>query len=198
MDCNSYWIGANLNPSVLDLYILSLLDRGLQTPYDLHSKGGLSLGSTLPALQRLEEAGLVRKKAPSGSSKRPRHWFQLSASGRKLARGGWIHLLKAQPPSDFDAVLRLVDIAQNYKAKSIDIAVFLEAAASDRRPPARSGTSALSEKLDSLELTTTRGAWDAARLRTEVSFLAGLAKSLRGSNPKESEALTEMTTRIGK
>ena len=85
-----------------------LLDRGLQTPYDLHSKGGLSLGSAVPALRRLEEAGLVRKKVPAGSSKRPRHWFLLSAAGRKVTRGGWIHLLKAPPPSDFDAVLRLV------------------------------------------------------------------------------------------
>lgn len=174
-------IGANVNPSALDLYILSLLDRGLQSPYDLHSKGGLSLGSTLPALRRLEEAGLVRKKAPGSSSKRPRHWFLLSAAGRKIARGGWIHLLKAQPPSDFDAVLRLVDIAQHWKAKSTDIAVFLEAAASSRRRPARSRAAATGRSLDHM---TTRGAWDVARLEAEVRFLAGLAKSLRQEGSK--------------
>jgi DNA-binding PadR family transcriptional regulator len=78
-----------LPQSVLDLFILSVLDRGLETPYDLNRQGGLSLGSTVPALRRLETAGLVRKKAAVGSSKRPRHWFQLSAAGRKLARGGW-------------------------------------------------------------------------------------------------------------
>ncbi len=173
-----------MNLSALDLYILSLLDRGLQTPYDLHSKGRLSLGSTLPALNRLEGAGFVRQKAPSGSSKRPRHWFQLSAAGRKQARGGWIPLLMDLPPSDLDAVLRLVDVAQHYRASSTDIAVFLEAAVAERRLPARSGTSAACEKRDALGLTTTKGAWDAARLKAEGRFLAGLAKSLRQKSAK--------------
>ena len=183
-------IGAPVNPSALDLYILSLLDRGLQSPYDLHSKGALSLGSTLPALRRLEEAGLVRKKAPSGSGKRPRHCFQVSAAGRKMARGGWIPMLRAQPPSDFDAILRLVDLAQHYKAKSMDIAVFLEVAASSRRRPARSRASVPNRLLDRM---TTRKAWDVARLKAEARFLAGLAKSLGQENPGPKTAIDPTT-----
>jgi DNA-binding PadR family transcriptional regulator len=166
--------------SVLDLFILSLLDRGLQTPYDLQRKGGLSLGSTVPALRRLEAAGLVRKKVPVGSSKRPRHWFQLLAAGEKLARGGWLRLLKDHPPSDFDAVLRLVDMAQHYLAKPADVVTFLEAEASDRRSAARSGLSAPS---GSLRVVATREAWDVARLRAEAKFLEGLAKSFRQNHP---------------
>jgi DNA-binding PadR family transcriptional regulator len=169
-----------VNPSVLDLYILSLLDRGLQSPYDLHSKGGLSLGSTLPALRRLEEAGLVRKKVPAGSGKRPRYWFQVSAAGRELARGGWIPMLRDLPPSDFDAVLRLVDVAQHCEARSTDLAVFLEVAASIRRPT-RSGTSVPNRLLDSV---ITREAWDVVRLKAEARFLLGLAKSLRREGAK--------------
>lgn len=165
--------------SVLDLFILSLLDRGLQTPYDLHQQGGLSLGSTIPALRRLETAGLVRKKTPVGSSKRPRHWFELSAAGRKLARGGWIPLLKDQPPSDFDVVLRLADMAQHYRVRPAEVAAFLEAAASKRRSSARSGVSEPHEVRNSLGLLATRGAWDVARLRAEAKFLEGLAKSCR-------------------
>ena len=107
--------------SVLDLFILSLLDRGLETPYDLQRQGGLSLGSTVPALRRLESAALVRKKASVALSQRPRHWFQLSAAGRKLARRGWIPLLENQPPSDFDAVLRLADMARHYRTRPADI-----------------------------------------------------------------------------
>ena len=164
--------------SVLDLFVLSLLDRGLETPYDLHRRGRLSLGSTVPALRRLETAGLVRKKAPVGSSKRPRHWFQLSAAGRKLARGEWIPLLKDRPPSDFDAVLRLADMAQHYRARPADIVTFLEAAASERRSSARSGVSEPHEMRDSLGLVATREAWDVARLKAEVKFFEGLAKSL--------------------
>ena len=161
--------------SVLDLFVLSLLDRGLETPYDLHRRGRLSLGSTVPALRRLKTAGLVRKKAPVGSSKRPRHWFQLSAAGRKLARGGWIPLLKDQPPSDFDAVLRLADMARHYRARPADIITFLEAAASERRSSAR--VFEHRERRDSLGLVATREAWDVARLRAEAKFLEGLAQS---------------------
>jgi DNA-binding PadR family transcriptional regulator len=168
-------MGTKLPQSVLDLFILSVLDRGLETPYDLNRQGGLSLGSTVPALRRLETEGLVRKKAPVGSSKRPRHWFQLSAAGRKLARGGWILLLKDHPPSDFDAVLRLADMAQHYRARPADIVTFLEAAASERRSSAR--VSEPHEMRDSLGLGVTRKAWDVARLRAEAKFLEGLAKS---------------------
>jgi DNA-binding PadR family transcriptional regulator len=172
-------MGAKVSHSILDLFILSLLDRGLETSYDLHIHGGLSLGSTIPALRRLETAGLIRKKDPVGSSKRPRHWFQLSATGRKLARGGWISLLKDQPPSDFDAILRLADIAQHYRVKPADIVSFLEAAASERRSSARSGVSEPLEMHDSLRLVATREAWDLSRLGAEAKFLEGLAKSFR-------------------
>ncbi len=168
-----------MSHSILDLFILSLLDRGLETSYDLHIHGGLSLGSTVPALRRLGSAGLVRKKAPVGSSKRPRHWFQLSAAGRKLARGGWVSLLKDQPPSDFDAVLRLADMAQHYGATSADIVTFLETVASGRRSSARSGVSEAHEMRDSLGLVATREAWDVARLKAEAKFIDGLAKSFR-------------------
>src|ERR1700733_14201594 len=58
--------GGNVIHSVLDLFILSLLDRGLETPYDLNRQGGLSLGSTVPALRRLESAGPIKRKAPVG------------------------------------------------------------------------------------------------------------------------------------
>jgi DNA-binding PadR family transcriptional regulator len=164
---------------VLDLFILSVLDRGLETPYDLNRQGGLSLGSTVPALRRLAAAGFVRKKPPVGSSKRPRHWFQLSAMGRKLARGGWVSLLKDQPPSDFDAVLRLADMARHYRARTADVVTFLEAAASERRSSARSVVSGLREMRDSLGLVATREAWNVARLKAEAKFLEELAKSLR-------------------
>ena len=165
--------------SMLDLFILSVLDRGLETPYDLNRQGGLSLGSTVPALRRLEKTGLVRKKAPVGSSKRPRHRFQLSAAGRKLARRGWISLLKDQPPSDFEAVLRLADMALHYRARPADVVAFLEAAASERRSSARSGVSEPHKVSNSLGLVATREAWDVTRLRAEAKFLEGLAKSCR-------------------
>lgn len=88
-------------------------------------------------------------------------------------------LLKDQPPSDFEAVLRLVDMARHYRARPADIVTFLEAAASERRSSARSGVSESHEMRDSLGLVATREAWDVARLRAEAKFLEGLAKSFR-------------------
>ncbi len=173
-----------MTKSVLEFFILSQLDRGLQTPYDLLQEG-LSLGSTIPALRRLEKAGLVRKKAaPAGSSRRPRHGYELSTAGRKLARSGWIPLLKDRAPADIEAVLRLVDLATHYQTVPADIAAFLETAASERRPPRSLSGTRHGAVQDSLGLVITRESWDAIRLRAESRYLAGLARSLRRRKAK--------------
>lgn len=174
--------GVHMNPSVLDLYILSLLDRGFRSPYDLLSMGGLSLGSAVPALRRLQASGLVRRKASVSSSKRPLHLFQLSASGKKLARQGWIPLMENQPPSDLEAVLRLVDVAQHNRAKPAQIAAFLESAAASRSVSRASSTSQSEKAQGSLGLVATRASWDAVRQKTEARFLRGLAKSIGSRN----------------
>ena len=48
----------------LDLFILALIDGGVSTPYELQKTAGLSQGATVPALQRLLKAGLVRQGKP--------------------------------------------------------------------------------------------------------------------------------------
>ena len=75
--------------AVLDLYVLSLLDRGLETPYSLQREGGLSLGASTPSLRRLSTAHLVKRKEEQGSTNRPRHAYALTATGRDIARTGW-------------------------------------------------------------------------------------------------------------
>jgi DNA-binding PadR family transcriptional regulator len=172
--------------SVLDLFILSLLDRGLETPYDLQRQGGLSLGSTVPALRRLAVAGLIRKREAAGTSKRPRHNYQLSALGRTRAQSGWKTYLKSPDQMDLDAVLRVVDMAQHYNAKTIDIVAFLEAAASERRVSARSG---ISSRSGSLSLLTTREVWNVARLTAEAKFLLGSAKAVSQVPRKNSKTV---------
>jgi DNA-binding PadR family transcriptional regulator len=172
-----------VNRSVLDLFILSLFDRGFETAYDLQRHAGVSLGSSVPALRRLEAAALAKKKAQVGSSKRLRHQFELTAAGRMLARGGWMSLLKDRPPSDFDSILRLVDIARHYQAKDADVVAFLDAASSERRSPTRSGGTGFQTRA-SLGIMATREAWDASRLKAEAKFLAELAKSLGQKAPR--------------
>jgi DNA-binding PadR family transcriptional regulator len=162
--------------SVLDLFILSLLDRGLQTSYDLQRQGGLSLGSTVPALKRLESAGLIKKKEAVGASKRPRHNYQLSAAGRTRAQNGWKTYLNTLNPMDLDAVLRVVDMARYYNAKTAEIADFLRVAVSERIAPGTSRRSDSDGRRSSLTHMTTLIAWNRARLKAEAKFLTALAK----------------------
>jgi DNA-binding PadR family transcriptional regulator len=175
---------STVNPSVLDLFILSLFDRGYETAYDLQRHADVSLGSSVPALRRLEKANFVKRTAQVGSSKRLRHRFELTAAGRKLARGGWISLLKDQSPSDFDSILRLVDVAQHYQAKVVDVAAFLDAASSARRTSARSSRTAFRETHGPLGIVATREAWETSRVKVEAKFLADLAKSVRQKAPR--------------
>jgi hypothetical protein len=45
----------------LDLFVLALIEDGVATPYALQKEASLSPGVTIPAIQRLLEAGLVRQ-----------------------------------------------------------------------------------------------------------------------------------------
>ncbi len=97
---------------VLDLFVLSLLDRGLETPYDLQKRAGLSLGATTPSLRRLLDAKLVTRSKDSGPGKRPRHAYELTARGKEEARQGWkLYLSPEHLPNDLDSILRIIDLA---------------------------------------------------------------------------------------
>jgi hypothetical protein len=45
----------------LDLFVLALIDSGVSTPYEFQKAAGHSQGATIPALQRLLDARLVRQ-----------------------------------------------------------------------------------------------------------------------------------------
>ena len=120
--------------SVLDLFVLSMLDRGCQTPYDLQRQAGLSLGGTVPALRRLIKAGLLTCVDDETGTKRPRHHYRLTALGKERARKGWKEYLSgAKIPADLDSILRLADLAAHYRAPKIQIATFLKQAAQTRQ-----------------------------------------------------------------
>src|SRR5271154_6701851 len=88
----------------LDLFVLALIDSGISTPYDLQKAADLSPGATIPALQRLLEAGFVRQGKP-GPRGRTDH--RITAAGRKLLRTGWRDLIEGGPSGDLDADLRV-------------------------------------------------------------------------------------------
>ena len=92
----------------LDLFVLALIDSGVSTPYELQKAAGLSQGATIPALQRLLDARLVRQGKPGA---RGRTDYQATAAGKRLLKDGWLALIEEGPSGDIDSDLRVALLA---------------------------------------------------------------------------------------
>ena len=170
--------------SLLELHILTLLDRGSQTSYDFLQQG-VSLGSSVPALRRMEDAGWIRAKRSSEVGKRQRHSFSLTAKGRKLVVRAGAGLLRQPPPADFDAVLRVIDIADGSGAAVQEMLPFLKIAIRERLALAKLATSQSSDDRDRLEFKTTRTQWDGVRFRAEAGLLSRMAKAMASDSRQD-------------
>lgn len=172
-----------MDSSVLDIFILSLLDSGHETTYDLQRQAELSLGSTVPALRRLEVKRLITRQETLTPGSRPRHAFALTTSGRKLARSGWKPLLDSGRSSDdLEAVLRILEMARVNDADPAEIGKFLEAASRTRLESAKAQAKAAAKKPQ--HYVTVRERWSRARLQAEAKFLANLAGEYRRSTKR--------------
>jgi DNA-binding PadR family transcriptional regulator len=94
--------------SDLDLFVLALINTGVSTPYALLKDAGLSPGATIPTIQRLMQAGLVRQGQPGP---RGRTECRITAAGRKQLKSGWRILIDEGPSGDLDADLRVALLA---------------------------------------------------------------------------------------
>ncbi|MEO6119319.1 MAG: PadR family transcriptional regulator [Terriglobales bacterium] len=95
------------SPSSLELFLLAAIADGCATAYNLHREAGLSVGSTLPALQRMVKGGWLTVETTGG---RGRMQHKLTATGRKQL-GSWrqsVDEALESPASDIDARLRLI------------------------------------------------------------------------------------------
>jgi DNA-binding PadR family transcriptional regulator len=93
--------------SNLELFVLALAQRGFATPYDLRVKAGLSLGSTVPVLSRLEKEGLL--KASDVGARRSRK-FSITAKRAKVLAHEWPHQLGIRS-TDVDTVVRTATLS---------------------------------------------------------------------------------------
>ncbi len=115
----------------LEMFLLGLVKEGLITPYDWQAKGKVSLGASLPAAQRLVEAGLLRKvkKGPHG-----RHEFGLTDNGRDeladLRR--YVKDASDQPFGDLESVVRLACLAMMLNKTGTAKKLLLEASEEHR------------------------------------------------------------------
>lgn len=92
----------------LDLFVLALLESGISTPYELQQAASLSPGATVPALQRLVEAGYARQGNPAA---RGRTDHRVTAAGSRVLKTGWRSLIEDGPSGDLDADLRVALLA---------------------------------------------------------------------------------------
>ncbi len=178
--------------SVLDVFVLSMLDRGCQTPYDLHRDGNLSLGAISPSLSRLLKEKLVTRVEGQSATKRPRHNYKATAAGRRLARTGWqTYLDSGRGPTDLDALLRIVDLALHYKAARTQIVRLLKNAGIQRH---RQAQKLSIEALDpGAVYVRLRVRCDADRLWAEGTALLTVAKELGSKLPRSPSTLGDPT-----
>ena len=166
-------------PSILDIYILSLLDRGLETPYDLQRQGGLSLGASTPALRRLLKAKLVTLDKKVSATRRPRHVYKVTESGGETASLAWKPFLGAENlPPDLDSVLRILDMAVHYRGNKRKIAAFATRAANQRHLLAEQAASSKAHAVPGFSYIAQRLKFDGDRYQAEAMGLFELAKQI--------------------
>jgi DNA-binding PadR family transcriptional regulator len=164
-----------MDSSILEIYILSLLDRGLRTKYEFQRQGGISLGSSSPALKRLQDAGLITQQQAEDGTNRVRQILKLTPAGRRVARKDWRQYFDVELDLDVEAILRVIDIASHEAAPRGEIIEFLNAMASRRSLPADTDKELLGGIIGLQEQLA------AYRSSAESMFLRELAKSLSRS-----------------
>jgi DNA-binding PadR family transcriptional regulator len=166
---------------ILDIFLLSMFDRGAQSPYDLQRTAGVSLGASVPALRRLIAGKLVTRTEGTAATNRPRHEYKLTPAGKQAARSSWKdHLNGASAGSDLDSLLRIADMAIHYGAEKKTIRSFLKQASESRALMAEKAS--LTQKgfasPDGSSYLRMRATCDAVRLRAEADALSSLASTI--------------------
>lgn len=172
----------------LELLVLAMVQLGLETPYDLKAKAGLSLGSTIPLLARLTKAGLLKASDPDRRNSRK---YSVTREGASALRHGWKPMLKPGA-MDADSILRIAYLAWQGGARAEGVK-FLRDAAGDldglvgtRKAEAVRLRAALSQPVPGPEsYRWFRMEIESDRLAAEATGLRRLAKQLDSKNNKK-------------
>jgi DNA-binding PadR family transcriptional regulator len=171
-----------VNLSVLDIFILSMLDRGAKSAYDLQRRAGVSLGASTPSLAKLLQNELVTSKEGRSPTNHRRFVFALTDSGREQARTGW-HSWFADDNgiTDLDSLLRVADMASHYGAEPARVKRLLRRAAETRLQMARQAKDAVGALPGSTKLLyrSMRTRCDEKRLRAEADALLQIANDIK-------------------
>jgi len=167
--------------TTVDVFLLALIDGGATTVYTMNRAAGLSIGTALPAIRRLEVEGLIAQHKPEARRKQT---LSLTSVGRKALKDQRPRVIEAgirKPPRELNSVLRLASLALGTGDRESCVAI-LRAAAANRAgtgtvPPRRNRTAKPGRGLGSLYL-----------------WMVEIAESFR--HDSEAKALRDLVTRL--
>jgi DNA-binding PadR family transcriptional regulator len=110
----------------LNLFLIALIKRGINTPYSLHGCAGLSPGATIPVLKRLNAAGYLRRGDPGI---RKRSEYRVTAKGSRYLDSNWPQMLESSVPTDIEAILRTASLGILCGADRKCVAAYLKRSA---------------------------------------------------------------------
>jgi DNA-binding PadR family transcriptional regulator len=119
--------------TTLELLLLSLVDRGWKTLYRLKDAAGISVGAALPALNRLQDRGLLKRAEVAARNKQE---FDVTSAGMKAMTREMKRLLqecRETPPNDVESVLRLAALAFFSKRRGTAVSLLNNAGEARRR-----------------------------------------------------------------
>ena len=159
--------------SNLELLVLALVRHGLETPYDLKAKADVSLGSSIPVLNRMEAEGLLKVTKPQARRSRR---FTITPKGAQVLKHEWTEVLD-DPTNDPEAILRIAYLVW-LNGSSQNAAAYLYQAA-DRLKSMAAVTKAQCDRFGSRGPKVDHDAMRWLRCRVAGSRLLAEAKELQ-------------------
>jgi hypothetical protein len=167
---------------LLDVFILSLLEGGIDTLYRLKHEAGISIGAASPALRRLEKLMISRRrKNPHGKDiigPRGKHEYVPGLFSHQFFGSNWLEPFENSLPTDTESVARLIALAESANRADL-VKRALSAAIKQRRARARRATPAAGKSTIANRYRTILHVCETARLRAEAAALKKILAGLK-------------------
>ena len=138
------------------------------------------MGSTSPALKRLEEDGLITGSDPGARGSRK---FTVTANGKRALKQDWESHLNSRP-TDLDSIIRIAYLAWEFQGRNAaakylqESSMSLSGRASSRKAEAERLSHALTDSPDSETFSWLRTRSEAMRLEVDATLLKDLAEQI--------------------
>lgn len=178
------------DPSIIDRYVLYLIESGIDTQYEMLREVGVSLGASTPCLNRLIKGGFVSKlKRKTG--KRAKFEFSITAAGKSVLRADISALLSPlNAARDMDSIIRLLEMATHYRVARKATMNFLNQVMEERQRRVGAGAARGSKRL----AVVWRQLWDVKRLKADVDFLIELQGRIPNHDQRKGKVPDGMET----